>query len=221
MGLLHHRWPVVWALACAVTCSSGCAILTTNRTSKPDPALPTARVKYRYYQKYIHGLSYPILSVDTPEAKLQLAILNTRAQKELGLILVVPVEFEKIHPPDRKPDFEVWLSVKPKRPGLIFEPYEVLYANTNQIGLAPSIVKAWTINHWKGENEYLRGDSLQHMSIKKRTYFHLDYDVDANPEIRFQLSMEGLSASEIPIELPPLTFGPAGIKHCELHFLIF
>jgi hypothetical protein len=103
MGLFHHRWPVVWALACAVTCSSGCARLTTNRTSKPDPVPPTAtaKVKYRYYQKYIHGQSYPILSVDTPEAKLQLAILNTRAQKELCLILVVPVEFEKIHPPDR------------------------------------------------------------------------------------------------------------------------
>jgi hypothetical protein len=39
--------------------------------------------------------------------------------------------------------------------------------------------------------------------------------------VQLWLSMEGLSASEIPLELPPLTFGPAGIKHCELHFLIF
>jgi len=81
-------------------------------------------------------------------------------------------------------------------------------------------VQAWTHSRWKGANEYLTGDSLKHMSIKKRTFFHLDYEVDSNPEIPFQLSLEGLSESDRPIELPAVSFAPAKIKHCEPELLI-
>ena len=115
-----------------------------------------------------------------------------------------------------KPEFlRIRLAINPKGSELTLDPSRVFYTDSNQVLLAPRLVEGRIRKRWSSEGQLICYGDPKPISVTKYSYFYLQYDAEADPDIRFAICVEGLSKSGQPVPVPDIHFEPTSIQHSE------
>jgi len=115
-----------------------------------------------------------------------------------------------------KPEFlRIRLAINPKGSELTLDPSRFFYTGTNQVLLAPRLVEGRIRKRWSLEGQLICYGDPKPISVTKYSYFYLQYDAEADPDIRFMLCLKGLAKSGQPVPVPDIHFQPTDIRHIE------
>ncbi len=145
------------------------------------------------------------------------SVRNSYTERGLYLITIVPIiENAPWTAAVRRPPLLISVAVKPKCTDLIFDPARVFYCCTNQMQLAPRSADPYeTLNQFgfSRVQHPLWENDLKPVSLKEYSYsFKIRYDVGWDPNLAFDILLDGLSKGGQPIPLLPIHFEP-GTSH--------
>jgi hypothetical protein len=182
------------ALLASVTfLTSGCFVIDGEHFSKPVGS----NVKKRNQEddRYWRSLQFGGFDMDV---NAQAQVMRWEAP---FLFWVLPI-----------PNYREWatttlnvrIEINPKAHGIIVDPWQTYYIATNETRIGPARV-------WQDRN-HLGTNGSSSIAVSTKTSFFMEYAFECNPDIPFDLSIEGFSVlgERIPISI---AFKPAWRLH--------
>jgi len=197
-------------LAWLLTLNAGCVVTSTTRMSQPAAIPGVAKAHMCTDELNRHFcLHCKLAAADleigalTPEAENLAFFSHGRAVATASAASTKPESLR------------IRLAINPKGSELTLEPSRIFYSDTNHAQLVPCLMQGWLRKPWSLKGQLICYGDPKPIPVTKYSYFYLQYDVEADPDIRFAICVEGLSKPGQPVPVPDIHFEPTSIQHIE------
>ena len=198
------RTRLLLILACLPMLDSGCVNISVTTMSQLTPSAGLGKV----HRCFNEGIPSPCLHFELADADLEIAAEN---------LCAIPHEPRIPGEVSERPErLTVRFGVKPKGSEVTLDASRIFYSDDNQVQLAPYRAEGWTKKRWSFKDPVLSSGDPQPIPLKEHAYFYLDYNVEANPDVKFTISVRGLSKAGFAVPVPDIHFAPIVTRHFKV-----
>ncbi len=200
------RTRLLLILVCLPMMDLGCVsgdVSGETTMSQPTPSTGLGKV----HRCFNEGFPCPCLHFKLADADLEIAAEN---QAYCAIYPAARIPAEVSRRPER---LTIRFGVKPKGSELSLDASRIFYSDDNQVQLAPCQAEGWIKKRWSFKDPGLSWQYPQPIPVKEQSYFYLDYNVEANPDVKFRISVKGLSKAGQAVPVPDIHFAPIVIRH--------
>jgi len=195
-----------FSLVSLLMLSAGCEEVGVTTMSRP--ALPSGLGKV--HRCFNEGITCPCLHFKLADADLEVAAENQ------AYSAIAPARQTTAEVSARPQRLTIRLGVRPKGSELTLDASRIFYSADNQVQLAPYLAEGWIKKRWSFKDPVLSSRDPQPIPLKEHAYFYLDYNVEANPDVKFTISVRGLSKAGFAVPVPDIHFAPIVTRHFKV-----
>ena len=192
---------------------SGCLVLTSKHLSKPLG--PDQLVQLHATNEYPGWVFHRYFNSN--DFNLDVCVLNSENRGQIDFwFYILPLPDFSYHGDKSKSILTVQIQIEPKAENVLFDPAHAFYSGTNIVHVAPA--RAWRVFSAPKYGNFRTSQyemASKTTPVTTDTWFILEYVLNGNPDIPFDLFIEGCAVDGHGISLPRITFEPATINRFE------